>query len=99
MRKPLVAAVLCAASVLGVSAGSAVAGEITGQNPARGTPLNAHAGPSDRVGNAVVAPSECAYSGLEDLAGPGTTQTPADYGGAVAGQACRGPADGNIAKP
>jgi hypothetical protein len=52
MSKKLIAAV-CAAAVAGLSAGSAIAGEITGTG--KSTPI--------RSG---VAASECAFSGLDD---------------------------------
>jgi hypothetical protein len=52
MRKKLIAAV-CAAAVAGLSTGSALAGEITGNG--KSTPI--------RSG---VAASECAFSGLDD---------------------------------
>ena len=66
MRKTLVAAALCSASVVGVSAGSALAGEITGNG--KPTPVNDY-----RAG------SICAFSGLDDNdfeapVEPGTTQ-------------------------
>jgi len=102
MKKTLVAALLCSASVVGVSAGSAFAGEVTGQN--RGTPLQAGAGPAERVGKAVVNPSHCAFSGLEDFDGaapvqPGVTQTPKGAGGSLVSLLCKGPHDGNVDKP
>lgn len=96
MRKQFLAALICSGSIVGMSAGSAFAGEVTGQG--RGTPILAEEGPSDRVGNAVVSPSACAFSGLEDSAGPGVTQTPKGAG-AFTGVACRGPANGNVDKP
>ena len=102
MRKTFIAALLCSASVVGVSGGSAFAGEVTGQG--RGTPLQAGAGPADRVGNAVVNPSHCAFSGLEDFNGqapvqPGVTQTPKGVPGPAVAAGCGGPADGRVDKP
>jgi len=52
MRKRSFAAALCAATVAGLSAGSAFAGEITGTGEP--TPIREH------------AQSECAFSGLND---------------------------------
>jgi hypothetical protein len=104
LRKPLLGAAICAASILGVGT-SAFAGEVTGQDPARGTPFNSDVGHSPSVGNAVVEPSRCAASGLEDdnggpNGGPGVTpQTPKGVGGAgVDGVAagCGGPANGRV---
>jgi hypothetical protein len=92
MWKVIGGAAIAAIALVG-SGGAAVAGEITGQG--RGTPILAGDGPSDRVGHFAVAPSECAFSGLEDSVGPGTTQTPAGSGGAPR-FACRGPATGAI---
>lgn len=98
--KAAAAAALCAASVIGFG-GSAFAGEVTGTG--QGTPLNARVGPTDRVGNAVVSPSRCAFSGLEDHDGgtvvPGEVQTPKGAPGSVVAAYCGGPADGNINKP
>jgi hypothetical protein len=92
MRKVIVGAAVAAIALLG-SAGAGVAGEVTGQG--RGTPILAEDGPSDRVGHFAVAPSACAFSGLEDTAGPGVTQTPAGSRGAP-GFACRGSGGGAI---
>jgi hypothetical protein len=92
MRKVIVGTALAAVALVG-SGGAAFAGEITGQG--RGTPIHAGEGPTDRVGNVVVEPSLCAFSGLEDTAGPGTTQTPAGSQGAPR-FACRGPATGAL---
>jgi hypothetical protein len=92
MRKVIGGAAIAAIALVG-SGGAAFAGEITGQG--RGTPINAFEGPTDRVGHFAVAPSECSFSGLEDAAGPGTTQTPAGSRGAPR-FACRGPAGGAI---
>ncbi len=67
MKKTLVAALLCSASVVGVSAGSAFAGEITGNG--KGTPFPSHgpAAPTENVGSKEVTPSSiCAYSGQND---------------------------------
>jgi hypothetical protein len=58
MRKSWFAAAACAAAFVGVGANAALAGEITGNGKVK--PVN---------GN-----SPCAFSGLEDSAGPGTTQ-------------------------
>jgi hypothetical protein len=87
MKKPIIAAVLCAASVVGVSAGSAFAGEITGNG--KGTPFISN-GPNaapKSVGHFDVIASECSFSGLEDggdyegqPAGPGHTQSFGSYG-------------------
>lgn len=52
MKKTLIAALLCSASVVGVSAGSAFAGEVTGKGKPTG--MEGH------------ARSECGFSGLED---------------------------------
>ncbi|MFP5255508.1 MAG: hypothetical protein ACLGI8_06615 [Acidimicrobiia bacterium] len=92
MRKIIVSAAV-AAIALASSGGAALAGEVTGQG--RGTPILAEEGPEDRVGNVDVVPSACAFSGLEDAAGPGVTQTPKGAG-AFTGIACRGPAEGAI---
>ena len=92
MRKVIIGAAIAAIGLVG-SGGAAVAGEITGQG--RGTPILAEDGPSDRVGRFAVAPSLCAFSGLEDGAGPGVTQTPAGSGGAPR-FACRGSGGGAI---
>jgi hypothetical protein len=57
----LFAIAACAAAFVGVGASAAFAGEITGNGkPAQG---------------AANANSPCAFSGLEDSAGPGTAQT------------------------
>lgn len=75
MRRALVGVVLCVGSVVGVGAGSAFAGEITGgpEGPHKITPIKADAN-NPAAG--------CAFSGLEDdLNGtPGETQTPANHG-------------------
>ena len=64
MKKTLVAVLLCGGSIVGVSAGSAFAGEITGNGDYKGVNDNA---------------SLCAYSGLQDDPfAPGSTQTPRD---------------------
>ena len=52
-KKRLLAAAVCATAVVGLSAGSAFAGEITGTGAS--TPIRAG-----------VAASECAFSGLDD---------------------------------
>jgi hypothetical protein len=68
--KTVAGVAICAASVMGVSAGSAFAGEIQG-NGERNVPEHNHPGASD-----------CAYSGLEDHPAdrepgdPRETQTP-----------------------
>lgn len=92
MRKAFVGAAVAAIALVG-SGGAALAGEITGQG--RGTPILAEHGPADRVGHFDVVASACAFSGLEDTAGPGVTQTPKGAG-SFTGIACRGPADGAI---
>jgi len=93
VRSTIVGAAVCAMAIVGVGAGTAGAGEITGQG--RGTPILAEHGPADRVGRFDVVASACAFSGLEDSAGPGVTQTPKGAG-AFTGIACRGPAVGAI---
>jgi hypothetical protein len=101
MKKAVIGAVVCLSSIVGVGASAAFAGEVTGQG--RGTPLNAGAGPAERVGKAIVEPSHCAFSGLEDNDGagvtPGVVQTPAGVPGFVVAAECGGPANGNVAKP
>jgi hypothetical protein len=92
MKKVIAGAAFAAVALVG-SGAAAGAGEVTGQG--RGTPILAEDGPSDRVGKYDVAPSSCAFSGLEDTAGPGTTQTPAGSQGAP-GFACRGSGGGAI---
>jgi len=92
MRKVIVGAAIAAIAVAG-SGSAAFAGEITGQG--RGTPILAFDGPSDRVGHFAVMPSECAFSGLEDAAGPGVTQTPKGAGSFTA-VACSGSGGGAI---
>jgi hypothetical protein len=67
MRKTLVAALLCSASVVGVGTGSAFAGEVTGNG--KGTPFPSHGpyAPAENVGIKEVTPSSiCAYSGQND---------------------------------
>jgi hypothetical protein len=100
MRRQIVAALICGASIVGVSAGSAFAGELNGRG--KGTPL-VSAGPnppSENVGAVEVAPSRCAYSGLQDYPfGPGETQTPAGVGGAVVSAGCGGSGGGRVDKP
>jgi len=86
MKKVIVGAAIAAIALAG-SSGAAFAGEVTGQG--RGTPILSVAGPSDNVGRFDVVASDCSFSGLEDLAGPGVTQTPKGSGGAP-GTACRG---------
>jgi hypothetical protein len=54
MRKRIVAAAICAVGVMSMSAGSAFAGEITGNG--RFTPVHSH-----------IAASECSFSGREDI--------------------------------
>jgi hypothetical protein len=64
MRKRIVAAAICAVGVVSLSAGSAFAGEITGNG--KFTPVHEH-----------IAASECSFSGREDTAdSPLHTQTP-----------------------
>ena len=92
MRKVIGGAAIAAMALVG-SSGVAFAGEITGQG--RGTPINAQEGPTDRVGHFAVAPSECSFSGLEDAAGPGVTQTPKGAGSFTA-VACSGSGGGAI---
>jgi hypothetical protein len=92
MKKPIIAAVLCAASVVSVSAGSAFAGEISGGGPG-GVPKILPVEARSETENPLPA-AECAYSGLEDVnGGPGVTQTPHSQGGTVYGpgaaQICR----------
>jgi hypothetical protein len=67
MRKTIIAVALCAVSVVGVGAGSAFAGEVTGKGGPTGIE-NGHASP-------------CAYSGLNDYVQgqqERRTQTPKD---------------------
>lgn len=75
MRRALVGMALCVGSVVGVGAGSAFAGEITGgpAGPHKITPIEADANNPAAI---------CAYSGLTDDSGgtPGETQTPANHG-------------------
>jgi hypothetical protein len=92
MRKIIISAAIAAVAVVG-SGGAAVAGEVTGQG--RGTPILSEEGPANNVGRFDVVASACSFSGLEDLAGPGVTQTPKGAG-AFTGIACRGPAVGAI---
>ena len=83
IKKTFVAALICGASVVGLGAGSAFAGEITGNgepNPIKGT-----ISPFPGVPAAI-----CAFSGLEDgvdppseTGGPAVTQTPHFEDGAV----------------
>ena len=75
MRKPLVAALLSGASIIGLSAGSVFAGETTGNGGT--TPIAGTVAPFPGVPASI-----CAFSGLEDAAGagPGETQTPANEG-------------------
>jgi hypothetical protein len=83
MKKTLVAALICGSSVVGVGAGSAFAGEVTGNGDT--TPIKGTVSPFPGVPAAI-----CAFSGLEDLAdppsetrGPAVTQTPHFEGGEV----------------
>jgi hypothetical protein len=92
-RSIICATTIGAAAIIGAGAGTAGAGEITGQG--RGTPILSEEGPTDNVGRFDVVASACSFSGLEDLAGPGVTQTPKGAG-AFTGIACRGPAVGAI---
>ena len=92
MRKVIIGAAIAAIALLG-SGGAALAGEVTGQG--RGTPIISEEGPADNVGRFGVEASACSFSGLEDTAGPGVTQTPKGAG-AFTGIACRGPAVGAI---
>jgi len=92
MRKAIVGAAVAVIALVG-SGGAAMAGEITGQG--RGTPILSGEGPAVNVGHFAVIASDCAFSGLEDLAGPGTTQTPAGSRGAP-GQFCRGSGGGAV---
>jgi hypothetical protein len=92
-RNTIFGAAVCAAAIVGLGAGTAGAGEVTGQG--RGTPIISEDGPSENVGHFGVEASACAFSGLEDAAGPGVTQTPKGAG-AFTGIACRGPARGAV---
>jgi hypothetical protein len=92
MRKVIGGAAIAVIALVG-SGGAAFAGEISGQG--RGTPILAEHGPTDRVGHFAVAPSLCAFSGLEDDAGPGVTQTPKGAGSFTA-VACSGSGGGAI---
>jgi hypothetical protein len=86
MKKRTIAALLCGASVIGLSAGPAFAGEVNGRG--KGTPILSHdEDPANQVGNVTVLPSACSYSGLEDggdyegqPAGPGVVQSFGVYG-------------------
>ena len=75
MRRAIIGVVVCVSSVVGVGAGSAFAGEITGgpAGPHKITPIEANANNPAAI---------CAYSGLNDDSGgtPGQTQTPANEG-------------------
>lgn len=97
IARSFVGASLCAATIVGVG-GSVSAGESTGQG--RGTPIAAEVGQADRVGKYPVAPSHCAFSGLEDNDGgavtPGVVQTPAGVPGFIVSANCKGPATGAL---
>jgi hypothetical protein len=92
MKRTIVGAAIAVAALGGMGA-SAFAGEVTGNG--NGTPIISEDGPTDNVGAVEVAPSACAFSGLEDTGGPGETQTPAGSGGAPR-FACRGPVTGPV---
>ena len=92
-RKRVVGAMLAGSIALIGSSGTAFAGEITGQG--RGTPILSEEGPAENVGKFDVVASHCSFSGLEDSAGPGVTQTPKGAG-AFTGIACRGSGGGAI---
>jgi hypothetical protein len=92
MKKVIAGATIAVAALAGMGA-SAFAGEVTGNG--KGTPIVSEDGPTDNVGAVEVAPSACAFSGLEDTAGPGSTQTPRGSGGAP-GFACRGSGGGRV---
>lgn len=95
MKKTLIAALICSASVVGVGAGSAFAGEVTGtiDNPNPNKPTYT---PISPLSDKPVHTSACAYSGLEDgvtldaqgnevptPSGTGITQTPHYEAGAT----------------
>jgi hypothetical protein len=63
MRK-VFAAVICAVAVAGLSAGAAVAGEVTGPP---GTPDVAFSGSGNQTGAFSNASSICAFNGLNDM--------------------------------
>jgi hypothetical protein len=92
MKKVIIGATVAAIALVS-SGGAALAGEVTGQG--RGTPIISEEGPATNVGHYGVSASACSFSGLEDLAGPGVTQTPKGAG-AFTGIACRGPAQGAV---
>jgi hypothetical protein len=87
MKKVIAGATIAVAALAGMGA-SAFAGEVTGNG--KGTPIVSEDGPTDNVGAV-----EVAFSGLEDTAGPGSTQTPRGSGGAP-GFACRGSGGGRV---
>ena len=85
MKKSWFAAAACAATVAGIGANAALAGEVTGKGKPTGAPEHAN--------------SICAFSGQNDYQNGQTqsrTQTPADafkyygLGHGVPGTACRG---------
>ena len=96
-KRAVLGVVVCATATVGLGA-AAFAGESTGSG--KGTPIAAHVGQEDRVGKYAVAPSECAFSGLEDNDGgevtPGVTQTPAGVPGFIVSGACGGSGGGAI---
>jgi hypothetical protein len=63
-KKAFVAAAVCAASLIGGSAGVAWGGEVTGRP---GTPGDAFSGSGVRTGAPAHANSICAYNGLNDM--------------------------------
>ena len=104
MKKAIVGVALCVASVVGVGAGSALAGEATGNQNcnSEGPPAPCRTPIKYRQGD--IPASECAFSGLEDgpsNAGPGIpgeTQTPRYAPGQVVRSACGGWGNGNSDK-
>src|SRR5881409_498172 len=62
--KAFVGAAICAAAVVGGSAGVAWAGEVTGRP---GTPNVAFSGSGDRTGAPAHSNSICSYNGLNDM--------------------------------
>jgi hypothetical protein len=67
MRKSLIAAAVCAAAVALVGAGSAFAGEITGNGKPLWTSTIVDPVTGEVVGHTLHANSICAFSGQEDL--------------------------------
>jgi hypothetical protein len=64
LKKSRLAAAACAVAIVGLSAGPAFAGEVTGRP---GTPGVAFSGSGVRTGAPAHANSICAYNGLNDM--------------------------------